>query len=482
MNLFGLTISRSKTLASRVAVLESAIEKALPQLNSVNDTSNRGWYPIIREPFAGAWQMNEEITVQNVTTHPIVWACVTLTASDIAKMRIRLVQQDDDNIWNPVDVAAFSPVLRKPNHYQNRIQFYEHWIISKQLNGNAYVLKMRDGRGNVVRMYVLDPARVRPLVAPDGSVYYELSRDDISQLPQTNGVIVPASEIIHDRFNTLFHPLVGISPIYAAGLSAVQGINMQNTSTLLFGNGANPGGVLTAPGAIKDETAGRIKAYWDQNFTGDNVGKVAVLGDGLKYEPMVMKFVDAQVIEQLKWTGEQICSAFHVPAYMVGAGPMPNYNNIEALNQQYYSQCLQKLAEDIELCLDEGLGLTDGDVAAKRYGTEFDTDDLLRMDTSTLLQTLRDGVGYYTPNEGRQKLNLRPIVGGDTVYRQQQDFSIEALNRRDEQAAAPGTDADTATDPAAGATTPEPEPEKSFTALRAEAREKAMQAFQRPAA
>jgi phage portal protein BeeE len=133
---------------------------------------------------------------------------------------------------------------------------------------------------------------------------------------------------------------------------------------------------------------------------------------------------------------------------MVGVGPMPNYDNIEALNQQYYSQCLQKLIEDIELVLDEGLGLTDGDVAAQRYGTEFDTDDLLRMDSATLLQTLRDGKDYYTPNEGRRRLGLRKVSGGDVVYRQQQDYSIEALNKRDQQQPAPSTDTDAATAPA----------------------------------
>lgn len=455
MELFGLTILRRKDVPA-------FITKALPLLNSVD--SNRGWWPIIRESFSGAWQRNEEITVDNVTTHPTVFACVTLTASDVAKMRIRLVQMDDSGIWSEVENAAFSPVLRKPNHYQNRIQFYEHWIISKQLHGNTYTLKQRDRRDVVVRMYVLDPTRVKPLVAPDGSVYYELKRDDLSLLPSEKGVIVPASEIIHDRHNTLFHPLVGLSAIYAAGLSAVQGLNIQNASTNLFQNGGQPGGILTAPGAIAQATADRIKATWADNFGGANAGAVAVLGDGLKYEPMVMKFVDAQVIEQLKWAGEQICSAFHVPAYMVGVGPPPNYNNIEALNQQYYSQCIQKLAEDIELCLDEGLGLTEGDVAAQNFGTEFDIDDLLRMDTHTLLTTLKEGAGYYTPNEGRKKLNLPSIQGGDTVYRQQQDFSIEALNRRDEQAAAPGTDSDVATAPE-GTDMGDEETERSFEAL-----------------
>jgi hypothetical protein len=36
-----------------------------------------------------------------------------------------------------------------------------------------------------------------------------------------------------------------------------------------------------------------------------------------------------------------------------------------------------------------------------------------------------------TPNEGRRKLDLKPKPGGDSVYRQQQDYSIEALAKRD---------------------------------------------------
>ena len=39
-----------------------------------------------------------------------------------------------------------------------------------------------------------------------------------------------------------------------------------------------------------------------------------------------------------------------------------------------------------------------------------------------------------TPNESRSRLNLAPVAGGDAVYRQQQDFSLEALAKRDAQA------------------------------------------------
>jgi phage portal protein BeeE len=133
----------------------------------------------------------------------------------------------------------------------------------------------------------------------------------------------------------------------------------------------------------------------------------------------------------LKWDERNVCTAFHVPPYMVGIGDMPTYTNIEALNQQYYTQCLQSQIESIELCLDEGLGLSSHQ--EHTYGTEFDLDDLLRMDTATKVKTVTEGMrGLFTPNEGRKKFDLKPIKGGDTVYMQQQDFSIEALNRRDQ--------------------------------------------------
>jgi HK97 family phage portal protein len=193
---------------------------------------------------------------------------------------------------------------------------------------------------------------VKPLVAPDGSVYYQLSRDDLAGVGEQ--VVVPASEIIHDTMCPLFHPLCGVSPLIACGLAAMQGLSIQANATRFFENGAMPGGVLSAPGTIDDVTAARLKEHWEQNYTGSNAGRVAVLGDGLKYEKMAMTAVESQMIEQLKWTAETVCSCFHVPAYMVGVGTPPAYNNVEALNQQYYSQCLQRSSSPSSCSLMKG--------------------------------------------------------------------------------------------------------------------------------
>jgi phage portal protein BeeE len=135
---------------------------------------------------------------------------------------------------------------------------------------------------------------------------------------------------------------------------------------------------------------------------------------------------DAQLIDQLKWTAETVCSAFHVPAHMAGIGQPPTYNNIEALNQAYYSQCLQSLIENIELLLDEGLELP------KPYGTEFDLDVLLRMDSKTKAEAARQAIqSGVAPNEIRKKyFDLGPTPGGETPYLQEQQWPWAHLAAR----------------------------------------------------
>lgn len=387
-----------------------------------------GWWPIIKEPYTGAWQKNDEWRAESVLAHYAVYACVTLIANDIGKLRQRLMALDADGIWKETTSPSFSPVLRKPNAYQNHIQFKQWWQTSKLIHGNAYGLKQRDQRGVVVAIHLLDPCRVTPLVAPDGEVFYQCNGDELNEIAE--GVTVPASEMIHDRMNCLFHPLVGVSPLYAAAQAACQSLKMQNDSSTFFENGARPGGILSAPGAISDETAARLKAHWDANYTGQNAGKVAVVGDDLKFQQMKMSATDSQLIEQFKLTAEMVCTAFHVPPSKVGVGASATGTTAAQENQKYYSDCIQILAEEYEACMDEGLALPD------RYGVELDVDGLLRMDMGALVETLAAGVkgGVMTPNYALKRLNQPSVEGGDTIYLQQQNFSIQALSRRDAQA------------------------------------------------
>lgn len=418
MKIFGLNITRAKA-APPVPVAEN----------------RGGWINLIRESFPGAWQHNVTVDYNTVLSYHAVYACMTLIASDIAKLRVKLVEYDEESsVWSETTSNAFSPVLRKPNRYQNRIQFWEAWMLSKLTRGNTYVLKVRDNRQIVTALYVLDPNRCKAMVADDGSVWYQLASDNLAGGQLMEDVMVPASEIIHDRFNCLFHPLIGTSPLYAAGVASMQGLAIQNSSTHFFNNHARPGGILTAPGEIAETTAERLKAAWETRFSGDNAGKVAVLGDGLKFEPITMTAEDSQLIDQLKWTAEIVCSVFHVPPYKIGVGQMPTYNNIQSLNVEYYSQCLQSHIEAAELSLDEGLGIGAGvkTTEGKILGTEFDVPNLLRMDSVTQMDVLEKASGVMTVDEKRRTLDLKKVEGGDSVYLQQQDHSLKALAARDQ--------------------------------------------------
>lgn len=275
---------------------------------------------------------------------------------------------------------------------------------SKLSRGNAYVMKVKNNAGNIVELRVLDPDKVVPLVADDGSVFYQISPDNISGLPAQ--VTVPAREIIHDRFNCLFHPLVGVSPIYACAIAAMQGNHIQESSAFFFKNGGKPSGVITVPGTVDSAKAREIKEAWDAGYTGENSGKTGLLSGGSDYKSISMSAVDAETVAQQKLSAEVVCSAFHVPAYKVGVGEMPSYDNIESLEQQYYSQCLQVLIESIEALLKETFELG----AKKRV--ELDIGALLRMDSERRMKTLGEGVKntILTPNEARKKRIYRPLM------------------------------------------------------------------------
>lgn len=417
---------------SMLSVISAGLrKKSSPQgLSSVPGYGGSGgWFGLVRESFAGAFQAGVEVdSPRNILAFSAVFACVTRIASDISKLWIDLVVEDAQGISTGAPLnSPYWGVLRKPNNYQNRIKFIEHWLCSKLLYGNAYILKERDGRGIVVALHVLDSQRVQPLVASNGDVYYQLSADHLAGLQ--GAPTIPAMNIIHDRMNCLWHPLVGVSPIYACGMAATTGNKIQANSAALFHNMSRPSGMLTAPGEIDDETAARLKLEFESNFGGAKIGRLAVLGNGLTYSAMSMSAADAQLVAQLEWTIQDVARCFHMPLFKIGAGAEKDAGklSVEAQQQLYLNDCLHVLIEDLEICLDEGLALPTG------YHAELNEEGLLRMDQAALYTGLQQAVSgcMMTPNEARRKLGLPPLPGGDSLYLQQQNFSLEALAKRD---------------------------------------------------
>jgi len=389
-----------------------------------------GWRTIVDEPYTGAWQKNESITTESALANPSVFGCVSAISADIGKIAPPLLlQRDDRGFYSEVTNSAYTPVLRTPNSYQTAQQFTEQVVLSLLLYGNAYQLKHRDLRGVVDALYVLDPARVKVLTAPDGSVYYELQSNDLAGLPEAaQPIVVPAHEMIHARINCFFHPLMGLSPLYAIAGAVAQSQAIQSSSSAFFAGGGRSPFALVAPTKLDPLSAERAKEQANKFKTSGTM----ILELGMQIVPMPTTAADSQLIAQLGWTEETIAKAFRFPISLLNSARQPPYANAEA-SQLQYKACLDPYMVSI------ANGWTTGLELPLSLKVEFDDTLLSWMDTATRMAAAQKAiVSGLSPNEVREIFHdLPPVPGGELPYLQQQNWPVASLAERDAPADAP---------------------------------------------
>lgn len=380
------------------------------------------------EPFSGAWQKNVAnagARDPSILAFSGVYACVTIISQDIAKLAMRVIVLGDDGVSEKI--AKDSPyhrVLRKPNKYQTAVDFVQLFVTCRLLRGNAYVFKELDNRGVPRALHLLHPDRVQVLIEPNSKeVFYQYNpwNNDMANFSDfaTNegSIVIPSRYIIHDRINCLYHPLLGTSPLMAAAVTAMTGARILMNSESLFANMARPAGILTAPGTVTDVTAERLKRDFEANYSKGNIGKTAVLGDGLEWKAMVMTSTDAQLIEQLKWTIEDVARAFRVPMYLLADLTRATHKNAEQAAQSYFSGCLQYHIEAIEARF-----TMDFDLDENVQYVAFNVRTMFRMDITERFSAYKEGIasGVLSPNEAREWEQLGPKKGGDEPRMQMQ--------------------------------------------------------------
>lgn len=398
--------------------------------------SGRGsWTTIVDTTTGFDFQIDATLNKQSILKQATVFRCIAQIAGDVSKLALRLMEYNQDwRMWQEApDNPAYTPVIRRPNHFQLRHEFLAHWSLSLLQDGNTYVFKGRDENRLVRRLTVLEPSMITPMVAPDGGVFYRISGADwLAGILNYDFPAIPASEIIHEKYLTLNHPLIGASPLQVAGASATAAHQITEHNKSFFGNQARPSGILSTPDEISQDQADALKTAWNSAFTGTNSGKVAVLEGNLKFEPLTTKSVDAQLLEILGFSQEDICRAFGVPGWKVGVGEMPPTGGVDASERRYYNDVLHVRLHGIEQHMGEGIGLNQAG-GRRRYALEFDVRrGLFRMDALTAARVAKEevGAGILAPNEGRRERGLVPVEGGDTPYLQQQNYSLAALSKR----------------------------------------------------
>lgn len=399
---------------------------AFPLVQTISSTL-WGGAGTVRETFAGEWQVADRYALagkvkRSPLAHSGVYTSINVISSDIAKLPARIMRPRTGGGGREEHTAhPLNRLLRKPNRFQTSLQFFQQYYASKLWTGNTYVVLMRDERGVPKEMYVLDPRTTSPALTEDGSLWYLVKADRMNRLEQDT--YITARDILHDRGVTLFHPLVGVSPLFAAAVSASIGNSITGHSEKFFENLARTSGVLTTAGEIPTDTADRLKRDWDSNYSGNGFGKVAVLGSGLTWTPLTMNAVDAQLIEQLRWSVEDIGRVYRVPAFMLGETKI-TYRNSEQLSRMYFQGCLSYHIEATEQCFKDKFELDPS------YDVEFDLSPLFRLETdlrySTHERALRSGIKSI--NEVRAEEDLPPVKGGEEPRLQMQYIPLSQVN------------------------------------------------------
>lgn len=412
------------------AVGSSANDGAVAALVSGGGSNNffgLSYHGYVHEPFSGAWQRNiSESCHPSIAAFSAVYACISIISGDISTLPIKFYKTGKKGRKELPNTHSLVQLMLRPNEYQTRMDLVQQALVSVLFTGNAFIYKHRANGPNtpITELVVLDPRKVKVLVADSGDIFYEVSKHRL-QLPgqEEERRAIPASEIIHHRLMCFEHPLCGVSPLYAAGSSAAVGASIIMQSSSFFRNQSRPSGILTSDNKIDPKEAATLKERWDSLFVGGNVGRTAVLGDGLKWEQLGMTAQDAQLIDQLKYAVNDVAMAFRVPSFLLGDLSKATYKNSEQQNRAYLSGCLRYHIESLEARLTLGLELP------KNIVVEFDLEAFLRTEMDVRFTAWKIAIqsGFKTINEVRAKEDDPPVQGGDEPLIQSQYVPLSML-------------------------------------------------------
>lgn len=427
--------------------LLSRIRTLLTRAPTGGWTTGVSW-PSVSSPW-NWWQINATARTSDFRYFGPVFACWEIIAQEVSRVPLQHILTKADGSTALVTTKAPARVFRRPNRFQTISDLLLFVTQSLLAEGNAYAFARRNARFEVTELYPIHPRKCSPHISDDGEIYYQVADSDTLRIAQSDemaGFWFPARDLWHTRLFTLDSPLVGVSPLVAATAGVNAGMSINNNVAAFFGNASRPSGIITHPKRLEKEQVKRIKERFVEATSGDNTGAPVVLSEDMKWAPLTMSAVDAELVASYRLTERQVAQIYRVPPFLLGDLEDAKFASVESLMRMfvnsglgfYLSHIAQSLTQFFDLALDETI--------------EFDYETaLLRADLESRMKALKEGVqgGIMSPNEARRRERLQPVEFGDAVRVQQQMVPLSfGANLQPTPAPAP-----------APAAPPEPEPE-----------------------
>ncbi|MGX4711655.1 phage portal protein [Rhodococcus ruber] len=353
-----------------------------------------------------------EVNAENVLRNqPSVRKVVNFIARNVASVPLHLFERISDTDRERVTDHVLAEVLGQPAPKVTPYRFWRDVMIDQLIHDRYCVLFTETDTG--LTLTRLPAKRVRFKADPDLGVMQTV------RFRRSDGEVVEfePDQCIYD---------VGYSPRGANGLSPIETLREILAESLeaveyrrsVWKNGARIPQVIERPKDTAWTDTARERFVNDMaNFRkgGGKEGKMPVLEDGMQIKEVTsFRPRDTLDLEGRKLTDAEVASAYFIAPELVGARE-GTYSNVDAFRQMLYRDSLGPWLFALEQSLNTHL--TPVYAGGRRLYIEYNLDAKLRGSFEEQNKVLRSAIGapYLTRNEGRARLNLPAIDGGDEL-------------------------------------------------------------------
>jgi len=336
-----------------------------------------------------------------------VYAAVRVLSETLASLPVMVYKRIKDGKERATDHPLYKLLHNQPNPDMSAFYFTETLMHHVTLLGNGYA-QIR-GMGKPEELWPLDPERMK---------VERIGGEKVFKYTPQNGPekILSQHEVFHVP-GLGYDGLQGYSPIELQARRIGTGLATDRYGAEFFGNSAAPGGYIAMQGKLKsDDDRKRFKSSWNSAHTDwGNKHSVAVLEEGAEWKDVTIPPDQAQFIETMKFTVNEVARMFRLPPHMIGDLEHATFSNIEHQTIEFVVYSMQPWIVRWEQEYNRQL-LSPADQQV--YFVEYLLDGLLRGDTEkrwAAYRTARE-IGVMNANEVRARENMNPVEDGDKYY------------------------------------------------------------------
>jgi HK97 family phage portal protein len=348
--------------------------------------------------------------------HTAVMACVSILAGDVAKIPLDVYRRLGNGGKEAIADHYLHRLLREPNNWQDGFEFKEMLQASLVLRGNGYAVTVRNGRGVPMYMVPIHPDRVGLFEAPSGEYFYYVTRNGLHEMAmlREQPLMIPAENMFHIRWLPMWNSLLGSSRLSLIRQSVGLSIALEEHEARFVGQGARTSGVLSTDQKFANkEVREDLREAWQKLQAGPrNSGAVAILEQGLKWQPLGLSMVDSQFIESRNFQLRDVARAFDVPPYKLFIEGETEGPAMVQMAQQYLNGPISTYCERWKA---KGEMFFDLDGFNAFLG--WDYAHFVKADLLSRLTAYRQVVGgpWMAVNEARRGEDMPNVENGETV-------------------------------------------------------------------